>query len=235
MSDPARVVAGVVALACAAALLVVAFADLATIDQTAVTGAKHLSRDAARSQSGLEGVPTFLASATEARARLRTLPAVRDARVEILLPSTARIALVEREAVGRWFASDSVEWYVDSGGVLFPSIDRAGAPELRVYDERGARTAGERVDPALVEAALRLATIAPGELRADATELRVVMTAGPNGLVLRAGTRWEIRFGGPERFDEKLSLAKRFLRDNATRALDYVDVRSPDRIVFSPN
>jgi hypothetical protein len=54
-------------------------------------------------------------------------------------------------------------------------------------------------------------------------------------LVLRTGAKWEIRFGNADRFDEKLSLAKRFLRDNPTRRLDYVDVRSPDRIVFSPN
>ncbi len=202
-----------------------------------VVGAKHVSRDAARSQSGLDGVPTFLASAAAARAQLRTLPAVREARVEIVLPSTARITLVEREAVGRWVASDNSEWFIDTTGVLFPSVDRTGAPELRVFDERGPRSAGERIGPpALVEAALRLAALAPGELRSDATDLRVVMTAGANGLVVRtASAKWEIRFGTADRFDEKLSLAKRFLRDNPTRRLDYVDVRSPDRIVFSPN
>ena len=201
-----------------------------------VVGGKHVSRDAARSQSGLDGVPTFLASAADARAQLRTLAAVRDARVEILLPGAARITLVERQAVGRWVASDNVEWFIDASGILFPSIDRTGAPDLRVFDERGARSAGERIDPpALVEAALRLAALAPGELRTDATEVRVVMTAGANGLVVRTAARWEIRFGTADRFDEKLSLAKRFLVDNPTRRLDYVDVRSPDRIVFSPN
>lgn len=201
-----------------------------------VLGAKHVSRDAARSQSGLDGVATFRASAADARVRLRTLPAVRDARVEILLPGAARITLVEREAVGRWIASNNTEWFIDASGVLFPSIDRTGAPDLRVFDERGPHSAGERIDPpALVDAALRLGALAPGELRADATDLRVVMTAGANGLVLRTGATWEIRFGTADRFDEKLSLAKRFLRDNPTRRLDYVDVRSPDRIVFSPN
>jgi cell division septal protein FtsQ len=224
-----------IAIACAGALLVVALADLARIDEVVVVGAKHVSRDAARSQSGLDGVPTFRASAADARAQLRTLPAVREARVEILLPGSARITLVERQAVGRWVSSDNVEWFIDASGVLFPSISRTGAPDLRVLDERGPRSAGERIDPpTLVEAALRLAALAPGELRGDATDLRVVMTAA-NGLVLRTGAKWEIRFGGADHFDEKLSLAKRFLRDNPTRRLDYVDVRSPDRIVFSPN
>ncbi len=224
------------AIVCAAALVVVALANVARVEDVVVVGAKHVSRDAARSQSGLDGVPTFLASAADARAQLRTLAAVRDARVEILLPGAARITLVERQAVGRWVASDNVEWFIDASGILFPSIDRTGAPDLRVFDERAARSAGERIDPpALVEAALRLAALAPGELRSDATDLRVVMTAGANGLVLRTAARWEIRFGTADRFDEKLSLAKRFLVDNPTRRLDYVDVRSPDRIVFSPN
>lgn len=217
-------------------MLVVALADVARVEDVVVVGAKHVSRDAARSQSGLDGVPTFLASAADARTQIRTLASVRDARVEILLPSTARITLVERQAVGRWVASDNVEWFIDASGILFPSIDRSGAPDLRVFDERAPHTAGEAIDPpALVEAALRLAALAPGELRADASDLRVVMTAGANGLVLRTGARWEIRFGTAERFDEKLSIAKRFLVDNPTRRLDYVDVRSPDRIVFSPN
>jgi hypothetical protein len=159
---------------------------------------------------------------------------VRDARVEIALPSEARITLVEREAIGRWVASNGLEWFVDADGVLFPSADGTAAPQLRVTDERGPRTAGERLDPALVGVAMRLAAIAPGELRADATAPRVFMTAGASGLVLRFGSGWEIRFGGPESFEEKLSLAKRYLRDNPTRRLDYVDVRSADRIVVSP-
>ncbi len=236
IKDPARAGAALLAIACAGALLVVALADVARVEDVVVVGAKHVSRDAARSQSGLDGVPTFLASAADARTQIRTLASVRDARVEILLPGAARITLVERQAVGRWVASDNVEWFIDASGILFPSIDRSGAPDLRVFDERAPHTAGEAIDPpALVEAALRLAALAPGELRADASDLRVVMTAGANGLVLRTGARWEIRFGTAERFDEKLSIAKRFLVDNPTRRLDYVDVRSPDRIVFSPN
>ena len=199
-----------------------------------VVGARHVRVGQAIAQSGLLEIPSFSASAAQARARLRTLPAVKDARVEIALPSSARITLVEREAVGRWVASDGLEWFVDAEGILFPSNDASAAPSLRVTDERAPKSAGERLDPALVQVALRLAAIAPGELRADATVPRVVMTAGASGLVLRFGSGWEIRFGGPESFDEKLALAKRYLRDNAQRRLDYVDVRSPDRIVVSP-
>jgi hypothetical protein len=62
-----------------------------------------------------------------------------------------------------------------------------------------------------------------------------VLTAGAGGLLVRVASGWEIRFGGAERIDDKIALARRFLRDNPQRKLDYVDVRSPDQIVFSPS
>ena len=174
------------------------------------------------------------ASAFEARGRLRALPAVRDAAVEVDVLGTYRIALVEREAAGRWQVG-GVEWFVDADGVLFASADPTAAPALRVRDLRAPRrTAGERLDRALVAAALRLAALAPGELRADMRAPEVVVEAGPNGLVLRSGARWEVRFGDAESLDEKLAVARQFLRNEPDRPLDYVDVRSPERIVFFP-
>ncbi len=199
-----------------------------------VVGARHVRVGQAIAQSGLLDQATFSASAADARARLVALAAVKDARVELQLPSSARLVLVERDAIGRWVSSNGLEWFVDAEAVIFPSADASAAPQLRVTDERLPKTAGERLDPALVQVALRLAAIAPGELRSDATAPRAVMTAGSTGLVLRFGTGWEIRFGGPEAFDAKLALAKRYLRDNPQRRLDYVDVRSADRIVVSP-
>ena len=143
--------------------------------------------------------------------------------------------LSERAPTLRWIAG-GVEWFVDAEGVLFSSIDPRGAPELRVTDERSARQAGDRLDPALVDAATKLARLSPQDLRADATSPRVVLTSGSNGLVLRVGggAGWEIRFGGAERIDDKIAQVKRYLRDNPQRKLDYVDVRTPDSIVVSP-
>jgi len=234
IADPARATAAVIAVACGALLVAIFLSATPTITTVAVAGARHVRIGQAIAQSGLLDTPAFLASAASARAQLRALPAVKDARVEILLPSTASVVLQEREAAGRWIASNGLEWFVDSEGVLFPSADANAAPPLRVFDERPPQGPGARLDPALVQVAMRIAAIAPGELRTDATAPKAVMTVGANGLVLRFGTNWEIRFGGPEGFDEKLALAKRYLRDNPQRRLDYVDVRSADRIVVSP-
>ena len=208
------------------------------IAHVTVTGARHLTAAAVTTATGLVGRPVFATSAGDARVVLRALPAVRDARVQVLLPDTALVDLVERDAIGRW-VTGSVEWYVDADGVLFGSVDPLGVPSPRVIDGRDATRAcagaagGRCVDPAVVAGALRLARIQPGELRADATkpEVRIDPT---QGLVVRSGAGWEIRFGTPDDLEQKLSNAKKVLSDNPTRRLDYIDVRSADRIVFSP-
>ncbi|MGI8877038.1 MAG: cell division protein FtsQ/DivIB [Candidatus Limnocylindria bacterium] len=232
--DPARAGAGLLAGGCLAALLWLAGSDALVLRSGQVIGARHTEPAAALRASGLEGARTFRASAAEARARLRSLPAVRDASVDLDVLGTFRIALVEREAAGRWVAGGA-EWFIDRDGVLFPSADPQAAPALRIRDDSvPRRQAGDRIDRALLDAALRLAALAPGELRADMRAPSVRIEAGPNGIVLASGGRWELRFGSVERFEDKLAVARQFLRNEPDRPLDYVDVRSPDRIVFSP-
>jgi hypothetical protein len=233
--DRGRVFAAALALASAAALGTVSLWPQALpVAQVSVDGARHVAADAAIAASGVAGSPIFRASSADARARLRALPAVRDATVELRLPAGARITLSERVAAGRWVVGGS-EWFIDADGVLFPSVDPTGAPDLRVVDERATPSgAGSRVDPALVAAALRLASLAPGELRPDALRPTVRIDKGPSGLVLQSGARWEIRFGGPDRLDEKLAAVRVYLKTNPTRTLDYVDVARPEFIVVRP-
>jgi cell division septal protein FtsQ len=222
-------------VACAAAIVAAAIGPFWRIRDVSIEGTHHVTVDAVVVATGLVGAQAFTASASGARERLLTLPAVRDARVEIRIPDRARVLLTERVAALRWASVPAgVELFVDTEGVLFSSIDPRGAPDVRVTDESGARRAGERLDPALVDAAMKLARLGPAELRPDATSPRVVLTAGATRLVLRVAAGWEIRFGGPERIDDKIAHARRYLRDNPQRKLDYVDVRTPDSIVVSP-
>ena len=219
---------------CAAAIVAASIGPFWRIRDVSIEGAHHVAIDSVVAATGLVGAQAFTASAARARGRLVQLPAVRDARVEIRIPDRAHVVLSERVAIARW-ASSGAEWFVDAEGVLFSSLDPRGAPDIRVTDEQKPREAGDRLDPALVDAATKLARLGPQDLRADATSPRVVLTAGATGLVLRVAAGWEIRFGGAERIDDKIANVRRFLRDNPQRKLDYVDVRSPDQIVFSPS
>jgi cell division septal protein FtsQ len=219
---------------CAAAIVAAALSPVWRIRDVVIEGAHHVAVDAVVAASGLLEAQAFTASAARAQDRLvRALPAVRDARVEIRIPDRSRVVLSERVAIARWTASGT-EWFVDADGVLFSSFDPRGAPDIRITDEQKSRQAGDRLDPALVDAAMKLVRLGPQELRPDATSPRVVLAAGATGLVVRVAAGWEIRFGGAERIDDKIANARRFLRDNPQRKLDYVDVRSPDQIVFSP-
>jgi POTRA domain-containing FtsQ-type protein len=220
-------------LACAAAIVAASIGPFWRIRDVSIEGTHHVTVDAVVAATGLVGAQAFTASASRARERLLQLPAVRDARVEVRIPDRARVLLSERVATLRWIAAGT-EWFVDTDGVLFSSIDPRAAPDVRVTDERAARQPGDRLDPALVAAATKLTRLGPQDLRADATSPRVVLTAGGSGLVLRVAAGWEIRFGGAERIDDKILLARRYLRDNPLRKLDYVDVRTPDSIVVSP-
>ena len=229
-------VAGVTAVACGAAIVAAAMGPYWRIRDVAIEGAHHVAVDAVVVTSGLLGSQAFTASSARSRDLLVHLPAVRDASIEIRIPDRARVVVTERVAIARWASATSgAEWFVDADGVLFSSIDPRGAPDLRITDEQRSRQAGDRLDPALVDAATKLARLGPQELRPDATSPRVVLAAGATGLVLRVAAGWEIRFGGAERIDDKIALVRRFLRDNPQRKLDYVDVRSPDQIVFSPS
>jgi|GEM_PF-1934459 len=228
-----------VALVAGLGLAIAAFAPAPRVVEVHVTGAHHVAAAAIADRSALRGQPIFSASAADARRSLLSLPAVRDASVALALPDQARIVVTERVPVGRWILGPK-EWFADADGVLFGSADPAAAPAVRIADDRDATrlcagaSGGRCVDPALLAAALRLAAIAPGELRADVSKPEVRIDRTITGLVLRTGSGWEIRFGGPEDLGRKLDLARSFLRDNPTRRLDYLDVRSPERIVFSP-
>ena len=219
---------------CAAAIVAASFGPFWRIRDVAIEGAHHVAVDTVVTTTGLLEAQSFTASAARARERLLKLPAVRDARVDIRIPDRARVVLMERNAIARWVSGGS-EWFVDAEGVLFSSLDPRGAPDVRVTDEQKPRQAGDRLDPALVDAATKLARLGPQDLRPDATSPRVVLAAGATGLVLRVAAGWEIRFGGAERLDDKIANVRRFLRENPQRKLDYVDVRSPDQIVFSPS
>ncbi len=229
-----RAVAGLTAVMCGAAIVAASIGPFWRIREVAIEGARQVPVDAVVTASELVEAQSFTASAARARARLIKLPAVRDARVEIRIPDRARVILSERVAIARWI-SGGAELFVDAEGVLFSSLDPRSAPEIRVTDEQKPRQPGDRLDPALVDAATKLARLGPAELRPDATSPRVVLAAGATGLVLRVAAGWEIRFGGAERIDDKIANVRRFLRDNQQRKLDYVDVRSPDQIVFSPS
>jgi hypothetical protein len=123
--------------------------------------------------------------------RLRALPAVADASIEIVLPDTLRVRITERRAVLIWQLGER-RLLVDAEGVAF--ADAAGTTELPLIDDRRAPAVpaadegrldlqrhfqahvlavGDRIDPVDFDAAARLGSLRPADLGSGAAGLHI--------------------------------------------------------------
>lgn len=224
-----RLYAGLLALACAAGFAAALGAPAFVIREVAVAGAARIDPGEVRDRSGLFGENAFRASVSDAAARVRGLPAVRDARVTVLLPDRARVEVEERIPVAVISAAGQ-RLFVDHEGALFSAVATADAlPTLE--DESARHAPGERIDAALVVAARTVAALQPAYFGRQVERLRLTQAYG---LVLTLERGTEVRLGSTDRLDAKLDAARRVVLPRASRRLDYVDVRSLDGIAYFP-
>jgi len=132
--------------------------------------------------------------------RLRALPAVAEARVEVSLPDTIVVTIQEREAIVAWAVGDS-RFLVDRDGVVFANLTAAAASAQKLPTIRDSRPAaaglfvGASLDPVDLDAATRLASLTPGDIGSVAKSLIVTVTEA-NGFVLVPVPRtWTAVFG----------------------------------------
>lgn len=134
--------------------------------------------------------------------RLRQLPTVLDARVEVSLPDTLIVHVTEREPILIWLIGDAGH-LVDPNGRLFALAEDApgdAAAELpSIVDDRAASTlglaTGSTLDPIDFEAARRIVALTPADVGSVAQAFGVTVTDA-NGFVLstRPGS-WVAVFG----------------------------------------
>ena len=147
------------------------------------------------------GKNLFRLSTEPLKAALEALPAVEGASVEVRLPGTLVVTLHERVPVLVWKVG-ARRYLADSTGDLFGRLgddQPAEAARLPVIDDRRAASAGlsvgTRLDPQDVDAATRLASLAPGDVGSAAKKLQVRVT-DENGFVVRADPQgWIAIFG----------------------------------------
>jgi hypothetical protein len=133
-------------------------------------------------------------------ARLRALPGVAGATVEVALPDTLSVEIVEREAILGWAVAD-VRFLVDREGVLFAladpqATDTGGLP--LVADTRASAAGlgvGDTLDGVDLDAATRLASLVPTDVGSVAAALRVAVSDA-NGFTLGTSpASWVAVFG----------------------------------------
>jgi hypothetical protein len=123
-----QLVAAIVMVLCACALAALAVAPAFSARRMTIAGARFTSESIVRSIVGIDSSPNLITlRAAEAAGQLVQLPAVKSATVEVRLPDTVVVTLVEREPKLVWVI-DGSRYAVDENGFLFGVVDPAGNP-----------------------------------------------------------------------------------------------------------
>ena len=123
-----QVVAILLMTACLAGIFAITGSPAFAVRTLEIHGATFTSESTIRSILGMEGLPNaFRIETDQAAEQLVRLPAVRSATVQVVLPSTVIVTIVEREPKLVWVIGAS-RFVVDQNGLLFGLVDSAGNP-----------------------------------------------------------------------------------------------------------
>jgi len=180
-----------------------------------IIGAGFTPQATVRRELGLTDAANLFRLTTDGMAdRLRTLPAVADASIEVVLPDTLRVRLVERQPIVVWQVGDS-RFLVDADRFIFAMADattdlpvivdrRVPASDALDPDSRAGPNQvglaqvpriGDILDPVDFDAATRLASLRPVDVGSGAAALHVSID-DEHGFSLDTGPAgWTAVFG----------------------------------------
>jgi cell division septal protein FtsQ len=171
-------------------------------DHLDVRGTHLTSTEAIQATIGLAPGTNLVGLATDPIAsRVRQLPSVSDVDVSVALPDSLVVDVTERRPIVVW-AYGKRRWAVDETGVLFaelgPDPDPATDSLPVVTDER-LTSAGLAVpvhlDPVILDAATRLASLTPSQIGSHAAGLQVTITDDRGFTVSSGKNGWLAVFG----------------------------------------
>jgi hypothetical protein len=200
--SPVRAGAGLAMVASAAVIYGVAASSAFGFSQLRIDGQRYTAEDAIRRELDLEdGANLFSLSTEPLAARLRALPTIADASVNVALPDTIAVDLVERVPLLVWQVGER-RYLVDREGRLFAPVGDPASTDAghlpRLVDERAAAVGlvvGSVLDPVDLDAATRLGSLKPGDVGSAAEKLTISIT-DQNGFVLRTEPEgWTAIFG----------------------------------------
>jgi hypothetical protein len=207
-----------------------------------------------RALDRLRGEQLLTLDLSAVRGELEKLPAVSEARVEALLPDQLRITLAEKRATFVWQTS-AVRLIGAADGTLIGQValgadlptDLAAMPS--VDDRRadsGDMTVGDRIPPALLAVALRLAELDPARLGSAATQLAVRLDDEHGFVLVAADPAWQAALGlygvdiaddpshPGDRIEAQLAALRTLFAMRPEAHVSWVDVRNPGRVYWRP-
>jgi cell division protein FtsQ len=218
------VIAGAVALI-VVAVWIVAFSPLLGVRTVTVTGTKTVTTAQVEAAAAMNsGTPLVRLDAGAVRKRVEAIPGIASASVSVSYPSTVRIRVSERVAVGYLGAAGGGSFtLVDRNGVQYEKVDTAPAGLPRFALPTGpassvAQAAGQAVT--VVAAALSPAVLA---------QLNQISADNPQSITLALRDGRTVVWGSDDRSRQKAALLPALLAQAGTHFdlsnLDLVVVR----------
>ncbi|WP_328392207.1 cell division protein FtsQ/DivIB [Nocardia sp. NBC_00416] len=192
------------------------FTPLMSVREVRIEGAGAIPEDEIRELLQVPATGSILRIDTAAMAaRVATMPKVRSARVQRVLPSTVRVRIEERAPV-LYYDTPEGAHLLDAGGIEY-AIEPApiGVPKLRTASPSGA--------DALTRAAVTVATVLPPELEA---QVETVHAEGASNISLTLRDGRTVLWGSSEDGERKSAVVLPLL----TRPGTVFDVSSPSLV-----
>jgi cell division septal protein FtsQ len=252
---PGRIAAGLLAAVLAGGLLALINGPWLRVADVAWAGQRYTpSAQLERVLAPLDGAALLTLDAGALAARLQQLPAVSHATVEAVLPDTLRVRIVEKVAAFVWQTSAVRLIGVADGTLIGQLALQAELPPdieaLPLVDDRRVNSrdimVGDRIDPATLAAALRLASVEPAALGSTATEVHLRLTDDDGFLLVSAQPGWQADFGfypdadpgQPTSLDQQVEAQVAAVRTlfsfEGEAKVRWVDVRDPRRVYWRP-
>lgn len=179
---------------------------------------RYASSAAIYQQAGIDGFSAFFIRPAAVNQRLRQLPAVRSAAVQVRLPNRVEIAVEEREPALLYQVQGETHW-VDAEGVLMPAADSRGDLVKLIDDSLAAQVSPQHIDPYLLGAIQQITQ--------DLPQIDTFRYQEPFGMYFFSPEGWRVLLGEAENMDSKLlawtALRTDLLRKKAT--VQEVDLR----------
>ena len=209
---------------------------LLAVDEVRVVGAEHTTADEIARAAELDDSDNLLLISTDDIARAaETLPWVKTAEVDRILPGTVRVRVTER-VPALTLSVGAAHWTIDARGRVLAvgeSVGKGNDLPVITGAETGDVALGATVDaPELVDA-LKAFRSLDRKLRAQVTAV-VAPAVERISFSLSDGTL--IRFGAAERLHAKNEVLSALLEEIAreNRTVAYIDVRVPTSPAVAP-
>lgn len=222
---------------CVAALGALGWVALASpllaVDEVKVLGGEHTTSEEVARVAGLGSDDNLLLlSTTRVEERAETLPWVKDAEVDRMLPGTVRVRVVER-VPAMVVSLGAARWTIDaSGHVLDSGAVADDLPILGGADTGDIEIGAQLTTPEIQDALIAFRSLS-GRLRRDIVAV-VAPTFERISFSLQDGTL--IRFGAAERLQAKNEVLEALLArlKEQGRSAAYIDVRVPTSPAVAP-